>query len=791
MFSLRAAAMIVVVYLAVVGGWNAYVLNTPPSPVSAEAPADVFSAERAFKHIEQCAQKPHPIGSEENARIRDYLVATLQSLGYEAFVQRDPLFEGKDDVRLPENVYARLKGSDSTGAVLMMAHYDSTPFGPAAADDITGVSAILETARALKAGPPLRNDVIFFLTDGEENGLLGPKAFLQSHPWRADLKMVLNFEARGHQGPSMMFHTQPRNGGIVKEFLAAAPYPVSNSMMFDIAGRMPTATDYYYMKRKGVPGLDFAFVGGLKYYHTMNDRPENLDKGSVQHHGSYALALSRHFGSIDLNAVAWDADPIVYFNTLGHYSVHYSQAWIWPLSLLAVVAALVALGVAWRAGRVRAGHVLGALGVMLLSFLLVPVLTFVPVYLGFANFGLYAIYNQPYYVPGLFLLSTAIFLGLFSLLTRGHTAEERAAAVLLLSVPLCLAGTVLVPLGAYIFAWPLLAIAIGVLLFARLPETATGWRTAVALLCVSPGLLLVFPMLFSFFDTITFAPAPLMLLCHVLLLGQLLLALHPVIVAPGRALAAGLFALSLPILAFAVLNTTISPERPRMNRVDFGANFDTQHACWASIDMTDDEWTKQFFATASQANNFDEFDVDGTLAKRFGGGTMPAPSDARMEVTSDTVVDGRRKIAVLVRPGKNTSSFNLFTPPSVQVMDAKVMGVPFGRTRKMAFASWLCSYWGRSEGGVPFEFEVAPDSPFALTIIEVRYGLPEYLGAAPFTPRPAYMVPEPNTTPVVDFSLEGLKKGPLDFNPGWHSNRTFLRKTFTFADPAQQAAATP
>lgn len=780
MESLRNVALAVLAYLVLVGGYNAYVINTPPTPVAADAPEGEFSALRAFKHIEACAQKPHPIGSEENARIRDYLLATLESFGYEAFVQRDPLFEGQGKVKLPENVYARLKGSDSTGAVLMMSHYDSTPFGPAAADDITGVSAILETARALKAGGPLRNDIIFFLTDGEENGLLGPKAFLQSHPWRGDLKMVLNFEARGHKGPSMMFHTHARNGGVMREFLAAAPYPVSNSMMFDVAGRMPTATDYYHMKRQGVPGLDFAFVGGLKYYHTMNDTPEHLDKGSVQHHGSYALALSRHFGGLDLNAVAWDAEPIVYFNTLGHRTVHYSQAWIWPLSTVAVLFALVALVLAWRTGQLRVRQALGALGVYLLCFLLVPVITFVPVYLGFANFGLYAIYNQPWFVPGLILLCTAVVLGLFAQFTRGHHAEERAGAALLLSIPLTLIASVLVPLGAYLFAWPTIFVALGVIALSVLRSRSAGVRAAVAAIFVTPGLLLVFPMLFAFFDTITFAPAPLMLPTHVLLLGLLLLALHPIIVWRGRALAAGLFATSVPVLAYAILNTTISPERPLMNRVDFGANFDTQHACWASIDLSDDEWTKQFFATASQATNFDEFDVDGSRTRRFGEGTMPAPSDARIEVERDETVAGQRTIAVRVWPGKNTSSFSLFTPPKVTVNDAKIMGVPHGKTKRMAFASWFMDYTGRAEQGVPVEFSVAPDADFALTLIEVRYGLPEYVGTPPFTPRPAYMVPEPNTTPEVDFSLEGLKRGPLDFSPGWHSNRTFLRKTFTF-----------
>ena len=57
-------------------------------------------------------------------------------------------------------VVARLEGSNPGGkAVLLMAHYDSVPAGPGAGDDLSGVAAILEAARALKAGPPPANPV--------------------------------------------------------------------------------------------------------------------------------------------------------------------------------------------------------------------------------------------------------------------------------------------------------------------------------------------------------------------------------------------------------------------------------------------------------------------------------------------------------------------------------------------------------------------------------------------------------------------------------------------------------
>jgi len=44
----------------------------PPTVVPAPAPVTDFSAERAMKHLKVIARDPHPTGSIENARVRDY-----------------------------------------------------------------------------------------------------------------------------------------------------------------------------------------------------------------------------------------------------------------------------------------------------------------------------------------------------------------------------------------------------------------------------------------------------------------------------------------------------------------------------------------------------------------------------------------------------------------------------------------------------------------------------------------------------------------------------------------------
>ena len=106
---------------------------------------------------------------------------------------------------------ATIPGTNPTGSVLMVAHYDSSPSGPGAADNAASVAAILEAMRALKTGPAERNDLIVLFTDGEELGLLGAKAFVETQPAPSNIKVALNFDMRGDYGPSMMFQTKSQN----------------------------------------------------------------------------------------------------------------------------------------------------------------------------------------------------------------------------------------------------------------------------------------------------------------------------------------------------------------------------------------------------------------------------------------------------------------------------------------------------------------------------------------------------------------------------------------------------
>ena len=167
-----------------------------PSPVSANAPDTEFSSARAMSILVEIARQAHPPGSPEHERVRGYLVDRLTTLGLNPEVQiSTSSFQRGTRARTAtvRNVIARLPGTASTGAIVMTAHYDSRGLAVGAGDDGKGVVTILETLRAIQAGPPLRNDVMVLLTDAEELGLLGAKAFVNEHPWMEEIQLVLSF----------------------------------------------------------------------------------------------------------------------------------------------------------------------------------------------------------------------------------------------------------------------------------------------------------------------------------------------------------------------------------------------------------------------------------------------------------------------------------------------------------------------------------------------------------------------------------------------------------------------
>jgi acetylornithine deacetylase/succinyl-diaminopimelate desuccinylase-like protein len=133
--------------------WLAVYLASVPTRVN-PSPADTeFSVSRAYQDLQQIARAPHSTGTAENVRVRNYIVTTCKELGLDTSIQHATSSVSWGSSVTGANVYniiARLKGSQSTKSVVVVAHYDSQPNSTGTGDDGANCAAMLETVRALK-----------------------------------------------------------------------------------------------------------------------------------------------------------------------------------------------------------------------------------------------------------------------------------------------------------------------------------------------------------------------------------------------------------------------------------------------------------------------------------------------------------------------------------------------------------------------------------------------------------------------------------------------------------------
>lgn len=720
-----------------------------PEPLATDAPASDFSAGRALRHVQQIARAPHPVGLPEHARVRDYLVAELRRLGLEVEVQRatslNPAFGAKWKGPVPaaavENVVARLRGTAGTRPLLLAAHYDSVPWAPGAADDGAGVATLLETLRALRQGPPLRNDLIVLLSDAEEQGLLGARAFVEQHPLGRAGGLALNFEARGHAGPSMMFETSAGNGRLIEAF-AATPRPIGNSLAYEIYRLLPNDTDFTVLRQAGWAGLNFAFIHGVTHYHTRLDAPEALDPGSLQHHGSYALALARRFGHSDLGRI--EAPDRVYFNTIVPQLVSYSHRLAVALTL-AVVAALAALlfyGV--RRGRLSLRGVFGGV----VAFALLPPALAVPGGVLWWLLGrLHAtreamVLGDPYeswrYALGFVLLGAAFFAFVVTRLRRRLALDDLWAGTLVGWAALALLTTFLMPGASYVFTWPL-AFALGGLAVRLTAGPDAAWAKAAWAASGLPGVLLLAPIVHLVFVALTLALLPAALLLLAILL-TLLLPHFDLLTARRERLLPGLAALAGGLLLLsATLTDRFDAGRPRPDNLFYVFDSDAGNATWGSTDRRVDDWTRQALGDAPRHGRFDEYLptapensplLPETLLMQDAPRVELAPPE--VQLLEETRTDGGRRLRLRVRSPRGAPVLSVHADAAAAIEEAQVDGRAAGARRP-----WALCYWSAPAQGIELRLRLRGTQPLKLKVLDLSYGLPGSL----MPPRPRWSLP--------------------------------------------------
>jgi len=716
-----------------------------PGPRPADAPAAEFSATRALAELRVVAAEPHPIGSAAAARVREHLVARLAALRLSPHLQVSGVVSALNGrvAGTVHNVVARLPGRDTSRAVLLAAHYDSVPVAPGAADNGSGVAALLEAARALSAGPRPANDVIFLFTDGEERGLLGARAFLRDDPWAYAVGVVLNFGSPGSSSPLLMYETSPGNGRLVREFLGAVRHPYASSLMYEVSRREPGITDFRLFVATGVPGLSFGALDGPAYYHTGYDDLANLRLESLQHQGDTALAAARRFAELDL----WDLhrSDVVYFSVPGGRAVVYGARLVLPFVGLA--AALLAAAVAAAARR----RLLTLRGLGLAVPALAAVLGVALVVMAVA-WGMYrtayeertwndtGVVISDYYRIGLVLLAAAVIVALYMLLLRRLRPWDVAVAGLVWWLGLAVGAGLTVPGASFLLTWPLAGGALGllgaVLVGPRAVESWPGVLAAVA--GAAPGIVLASSG--TYLLLLSAGLQQVVTVVAVWLVAGLL-------VLPLEAVRRG-FRLWLPaalgvagfVLLFAVGSAVAyNAEHPRFTSISYRVD-ETGAAAWQTVDPVND-WTRQFLSTRLRApfasSYFPQLGMRQTLV---GGAPDVGLAPPGLEVLSDRTDGDRRSVRLRLSSPRGAAVVSLLVHSVVGSLTASVDGRPLqGKDTTIldgTTARWSFDYYAPPPEGVVVSLRFAAGPSVLLRAVDLSYGLPAGL-AGRYEPRPA------------------------------------------------------
>ncbi|WP_328342670.1 M28 family peptidase [Micromonospora sp. NBC_00421] len=708
------AALAAVLALVAVGAAMLVTLATP-TPRPADAPADEFSAGRAYRTVQTVAARPHPAGSAANDQVREHLVGALRGLGLQTEVQDTVAPEagqlsgaaGGATFARVRNVVARLPGTASTGRVFLVAHYDSVQTGPGGNDDAAGTSTVLEVARALAAGPRPRNDVVFVLTDAEEACLCGASAFAASHPLAADGGVVLNLEARGATGPVIMFETSRNNAGLVAAFGRGAPHPVGTSFAVEIYRALPNDTDFTAFLDHDFVGLNSAYIDGGAIYHTPLDTPAAMDRGSLQMHGDNALGLAREFGRTDLTALKSGHDA-AYFPVPGGL-VRYPGWLTWPLAALAVLGVLALGWLVRRTGRAGTGRLFAGFGLALVPIVVAPLAAqllwagITALRPGYAE--LLDPYRPVWYRLAVVALAAAILLAWYALARRWAGPAALAVGGLGWLALLGVVLAALVPGGAYLATLPALAGALAGLVALRTridgpwPVLAVALAGAVAVVILLPTVVLLFPALGMAMGGVAALFAVLLGLAALPVLDLL----HPAAggqrgLVAGRARRLG----ALPAVAAALAATVFAGVGLAVDRFDaahpvpthlmYALDADTGTARWISREADPQPWTDGYVDGPAGVDGFPglgDADLRGGPAP---AADLPAPT---VQVLADTNAGGLRTLRLRLLPQRTVRLATLHVDATTaEVTRAEVAGreVPVGRQPTVEEAS--SDRWG-------------------------------------------------------------------------------------------------
>ena len=191
------------------------------------------------------------------------------------------------------NVVAEIRGSEKPDEfVILGAHLDSWELGTGALDNGCNAALVVDALRAIKASgvKPVRT-IRFILFSGEEQGLIGSRAYAVNHRAELDKAAGVIIYDSG-TGKTTGFSLGGR-----KDVLYTAKQLIAPLAQFDVKELTPTmesGTDHFDFMLEGVPTFvaDQLEANYLENYHAVSDTYDKVDFPQLKKNVAEAAALS-------------------------------------------------------------------------------------------------------------------------------------------------------------------------------------------------------------------------------------------------------------------------------------------------------------------------------------------------------------------------------------------------------------------------------------------------------------------------------------------------------------------
>jgi hypothetical protein len=679
--------------------------------LTVEPEAGKFNTVRAAGRLERILgdERPHAVDTTANDAVRARLLAEIEALGFKPevrddFTCRTMTLRSRVTCARVQNVVFRA-GPPGTDAVMIASHYDSVPAGPGAGDDGIGVAVSLEIAKLLAEDPPKR-PVVFLITDGEEQGLIGAHSFATADPLSDEIDAVINIEARGVRGPAQMFQTSDPNAVDVAAFVRGAARPFANSLMTDIYRLLPNDTDVTEFLPKGYDAINLALTEGVEFYHTPRDTIANLDLKSVQHMGENALGSFRGF----IDASDDDVEAKVIFTDLFSRIMVALPQW---LGGGVILAALVIASVSFFRDK-------GARPVR--AFLTAPATIILAAGLAYGAQALIgAIRDEAQYwlaypqaMQGVAYFSAALAAALaLKWIAAGVGATRTLHASWFWIAALGAASWLVAPGASILFAIPLIAY-IGGAGFALVAPVALR---PLALLAAILLVILLLPTLhlaeigLGFATAAIFAVVAALIVVSALplILGEDRISLFPP-AATGVALAAAFGA--------AAVAPAYSEETPQPLNIIHFVDADAETAYWA-LGMTEGERAPKEFA---RLHKFATTEIEG-LGSRVAAPAEFVDTPAPELLVLSATADGEKRTLHIAIAANGADAVYARIPEEAKAVAVREAGAG-ARTLFGEFGAQTLYCAGRACDGARLEIELDAAAPADWLVFGMIYGLP-------------------------------------------------------------------